>query len=659
MVTRMVLTHVAVVASLLLGSAGLSTAGTYTFAATADASALSDFPTLTSGTNTRLTVDGSPQQLTAMRFAVSGITGSVSSAKLRLYVNNPSTEGPSVFVTASPWSESTLSWNVRPVPTGAALAKLGSFVTATWVEVPVTAAIAADGTYNFMLVSTVADGATFHSRETAERPQLVIVTEATTPPPPPPGPTPTTGSTVDVTLQPRAGVADIQVVNFAVPLAPGQLVDATRVRVLKGGSEISAARRALARHPDGSVRSVQLQVQTAVATGTMLQVRINEAATTPALALVAVSTTLEPADGTLGPRVWARLPASWLSASGVTGPQVPESVVDGTALDAFDNVCDYANHATSQFLSLQTSKDVWLYDRGTTMYRGYARRGDQVTLESGYRETSIYRNGMTGTGTATRIAVPGASEDTKYHYAQNLAIHYLLTGDDRFRESAENLADRMAALWSSPDYAGGSDFWTERHAGFALLAYVWAGIVSDDQATKNTQRATDAVDAYLSIMTRYAPGWTDQAARCFSHQASAHGESYGTWGCSPWMSAILADGLDAYATEIGGADAAAARAAIVKLGTVIARDGRDSSGKPYYWMGMGTASDEVDPYHEHWGEPAYVVAMAWHHGGRSDATLKTAAMAMLAGEKTHASSPHMRSFNWQCRSAVAAPYYLR
>jgi hypothetical protein len=51
--------------------------------------------------------------------------------------------------------------------------------------------------------------------------------------------------------------------------------------------------------------------------------------------------------------------------------------------------------------------------------------------------------------------------------------------------------------------------------------------------------------------------------------------------------------------------------------------------------------------------------MAWHLGGRTDASLETAARAMLAGLRSHGSSPHMRSFNWQCRSAVAAPYYLK
>ncbi|HEY5934424.1 MAG TPA: hypothetical protein VIU61_07315, partial [Kofleriaceae bacterium] len=476
------------------------------------------------------------------------------------------------------------------------------------------------------------------------------------PPPPPPPPT---GSTVDVTLQPRAGVSGSQRVNFAVPLARGVLLDPDQIRVLKGGIELPAARRELSTHPDGSLRSVQIQVQTSVVAGTVLNVRLNETPTTLPLSRVEVSTTLDPADGSLGPRVWALLPATWLSASGITGPMVADSVTNGTALDAWDGACDYQNHGVAQFLTMTTDKGAWLYDRGTAMYRGYAKRGDLFTLESAYRETAIYRNGMTGIDAATRIGVPGSADDLKYHYNQNLAIHYLLTGDDRFRESAEDLATRVYSLWNSPGYAGGSDFWTERHAGFGLLAYVWARIVTDDQGAILEQHADQAVAAYHSLQATYSPGWTDPAARCYAHQASAHGESYGTWGCSPWMSAILADGLDAYATESGGSEATAARAAIVKLGKIIARDGRDSSGKPYYWMGIGTAADEIDPYHEHWSEAAYVVAMAWHWGGRSDSALRTAADQLVAGTKTHASSPHLRSFNWQCRSAVATPWYLK
>jgi hypothetical protein len=95
----------------------------------------------------------------------------------------------------------------------------------------------------------------------------------------------------------------------------------------------------------------------------------------------------------------------------------------------------------------------------------------------------MYRNLITGSGTSARNGLPqGSASDPKYQYAQNLALHYLLTGDDRFRESAEDMALGMTELWASPEYAGGDDSWTERNAGFALLAYSWAAMVSDDMS---------------------------------------------------------------------------------------------------------------------------------------------------------------------------------
>src|SRR5205814_8263918 len=148
-----------------------------------------------------------------------------------------------------------------------------------------------------------------------------------------------------------------------------------------------------------------------------------------------------------------------------------------------------------------------------------------------YIETSIYRNRITGSGTSTRNDVPpDAADDVKYAYSQNLALHYLLTGDDRYRESAEDMALGMSELWPDPGYAGGSDFWTERHAGFGLLAYVWAMIVSDDQSADFRKLADTAVEAYLSMQTTYPPGYTEDDARCFAHTADAHGESGAYFG---------------------------------------------------------------------------------------------------------------------------------
>lgn len=479
---------------------------------------------------------------------------------------------------------------------------------------------------------------------------VAVVTVAT--------PNPPTDSTFRAQIVAQAGVTGSQRVNFGVPLARGALTDATRIRVATvAGAELATARRGLATWPDGSLRSVQVQVQVDLATTSALDVEVDVAPTAGALAAVPVADTLVAADGTSGPRVWVRLPADWLASSQVAGPVVPAAEVAGTALDAWSGLCDYARFDVEAFLAIQSTAGSWLFDRPTAMYLGYTITGSQDALESGYREAALYRAGISGTGSATRISVPGAADDAKYHYTQGMALHYLLTGDDRFREAAENVAVRMHDLWGSPGYAGGSDFWTERHAGFGLLAYEWALAVTDDRAATFAPWASEAVTAYLAMQEDSAHAWEPEA-RCFAHTADAHGEGYGYWGCSPWMSAILADGLDAYARRVGGTAATSARNGLVRLGRMIALHGLDGTGRPAYWMGAGVSTIEADPYDEHWGESAYVVAMAWHWGGRSDASLRTAALGLVDGLRTRGEAGQLRSFNWQCRSAPMTPYFL-
>ena len=474
------------------------------------------------------------------------------------------------------------------------------------------------------------------------------------------GPPDPISPSVRVLLFPQAGVSGLQRVNFALPTPPGYLHDASNVRIAAvpgTGAELAAARRVLATWPDGSIRSVQLQVDVDVPSTTALDVELGTATSAGALVRVEVVDTLVVADGTKGPRVWAVVPPELLSPSQVAGPLVARSAIAGTSLDAWGGVCDYQAWNVDAFLAQASGREAWLFDRPTAMFLGYAMTGARVALESGYREAAMYRAGITGTGSATRISIPTAGDDLKYHYAQGLAIHYLLTGDDRFREAAENVAIRAHDLWPDPGYAGGSDFWTERHAGFALLAYEWAAAVSDDRASTFAAWADQAVAAYLAMQSVASNAW-EADARCFAHSAAAHGESFGYVGCSPWMSAILADGLDAHARRVGGAGATAARSGLVQLGRMIARHGRDAVGRPYYWMGAGVSAAEADPYDEHWGESAYVVALAWHWGGRSDAGLHSVAMELMDGLRTRGEAGQLRSFNWQCRSAPMAAYYL-
>jgi len=234
-----------------------------------------------------------------------------------------------------------------------------------------------------------------------------------------------------------------------------------------------------------------------------------------------------------------------------------------------------------------------------------------------------------------------------------------LSGDDRFRESAENIALGMSALWPDPGYAGGDDFWTERHAGFSLLAYVWAAIVSDDQAEAFKALADEAVTAYLELQATYPAGYADTEARCFAHTANAHGESGDYFGCSPWMSAILADGLVQYARESAADRAAEVEQSLIALGRIIAQSGIQPDGRPYYFMGVDTDQFMLEEYDEHYGESAYLIAMSWALSGKTDTELRAAADALITLLGEAGTAPHIRSFNWQCRSSVAAPWYLQ
>jgi len=469
-------------------------------------------------------------------------------------------------------------------------------------------------------------------------------------------------SIVAVHLVPADGISGAQRVNFAVPLAPGELDDAAQVRVLYEGQELPAARRALANHGDGSVRSVQIQIDLDVTGETEVEIRLGDTPTGAALTMEPVASSLVAEDGEQGPRVWALLPAARLSDSGVAGPLVPEADVAAEPAAAWASLCDYDTWDTEEFLAsgYETDRAVWLFDRGTALYRGHARRGDLSSLQSAYVETSMYRNRITGTGMAARNGVPpDGAEDVKYTYAQNLALHYLLTGDDRFRESAEDMALALSVLWSDPGYDGGADFWTERHAGFGLLGFVWAMIVSDDQSAAFRTLADEAVSAYLDVQASYPPEYSDEDARCFAHTGEAHGEGGAYFGCSPWMSAILGDGLEQYARESDASRAAEVRASLVQLGRIIAERGIQPDGRPYYFMGVGTDQNMLDEYDEHIGESAYLIAMAWHFAGRTDSALRAAADALVELMATDGTVPHVRSFNWQCRSAVAAPWFLQ
>jgi calcineurin-like phosphoesterase family protein len=150
---------------------------TQTFAPQADARVQEANPATNYGTSFLRTEAGSdPDVETYLRFSVSGLSGPVTSARLRLYNYNGSVSGPAVYSTASSWTETGITWNTRPPPTSAATDDKGAVPIDSWVEFDVRPFVTGNGTYSFVLATISADAVDFHQREAASlRPVLVVV----------------------------------------------------------------------------------------------------------------------------------------------------------------------------------------------------------------------------------------------------------------------------------------------------------------------------------------------------------------------------------------------------------------------------------------------------------------------------------------------------
>ncbi|MDQ1566851.1 MAG: acid phosphatase type 7, partial [Actinomycetota bacterium] len=146
------------------GPAGAATA-TVTVAPDADATVAQATPTTGMGSDPTLQVDQSPVLESYLHFTLGGVTGSVTSARLRLRVVNASVNGPAVYPTDPGWTEAGITWATKPAPTGPAAADAGALSANTWVEYDVTSLVHGDGPYAFVLIGTSNDGSDFASRE--------------------------------------------------------------------------------------------------------------------------------------------------------------------------------------------------------------------------------------------------------------------------------------------------------------------------------------------------------------------------------------------------------------------------------------------------------------------------------------------------------------
>jgi PKD repeat protein len=153
-----------------------ATAGVSAFEPVADATVRSKRRTRNYGLDSSLHVkDGGSSRDSYLKFDVTGLDGSVTSAVLRLYVTDGSPDGGTLYQVDGGWTESGITWNNAPPIGGAPVASVGA-ASPGWVELDVSAVVTDEGSYSFALSDGDNNSAYYSSREGAYPPELVVTT---------------------------------------------------------------------------------------------------------------------------------------------------------------------------------------------------------------------------------------------------------------------------------------------------------------------------------------------------------------------------------------------------------------------------------------------------------------------------------------------------
>ena len=400
---------------------------------------------------------------------------------------------------------------------------------------------------------------------------------------------------LDVRLVPTEVVSPgaEQLVTFGVPFPRGSITQAglANLRVLKGASELPAHvsqmtpwRHRLDPSLDGtSVRVARVQLRYTFAGSAPESIRVewgsqprqlDVAASVPARDgwHTVASGSFVASDGVQEPNVYAVLPKEWLALGVLKGnPSLPFDDAnteprDDPAVNAgiqhWPGYTEADRAAKNNFYNLVNQDDPrvsagnqcpyrsgyepWLYDRASSMFVLYFRSGFPNALREAVRASEFYGDHLTAAGHFDM-----RDGDTKYAYSENLAYRYWLTGD-------ETALARVAAVASAHDgfnhaWTASTGFWTERHAGFKLLAMQVA------YELLGTAAYADKVAAVVSRLAWHQDGADGQIPRPSGyvdgglyHYGSQHD---GDWaddslGASSWMSALIVDAmLRTYATS--------------------------------------------------------------------------------------------------------------
>ncbi|MCG8604915.1 tandem-95 repeat protein, partial [bacterium] len=176
---------------------------TLTFNATDDAYVRSKRENDNFGTGTvlRLRKTASNVQESYIKFNLTGLTGIVDRARLRLFVADGGAQGGSIFVVSDEWDEDSITFNNAPGIAGTLLTTLGGVSTGQTIELDVSSAINGNGTISFGLKNESDDAVEYASSDVSNGPQLIVDMTGGT----------SANAPVVTTFSPAAGVVGTQV----------------------------------------------------------------------------------------------------------------------------------------------------------------------------------------------------------------------------------------------------------------------------------------------------------------------------------------------------------------------------------------------------------------------------------------------------------------
>jgi len=485
---------------------------------------------------------------------------------------------------------------------------------------------------------------------------------------------------VIVQLEGRANDLREEVVSFGLPLPFGFLNDPREVRVLReDGTELVAAVRSL--EPwrtggrEGSIRSLLIQFKADFSTRKTqrVTVRFDRRARRTEANVVAVAKTLIDESGLKGPRVQALLPADWMCASEVVGPQTP--VVSSGEFFSYDRFVEKNFPGSLAYLDSQVYHE-WLFDRTSCYYKMYARTGEPKYLEAAYHAANFVRE-------HTKLSDPDAGiftlkgPDLKYVYPRAMHLHYLLTGDERALACGKLMAqycfdhqnpvyrpDLIKPVSRDVDPERGRTFWTLRHQGYGLLGTLHSWEMTGDR--RYWTKARECVDAYYKHQQQPPDGLPPDGSLRQNWELYDPSEATFPGATSAWMMALLLDPLFHYWTLTNDDRIADI---VVKWCDFLDRQGIVPDGsKAYYVINCFARLDpnaspgEIGPDMEmHNTEMAYTFALGTfftNDSKRRDVYQKRFKRFLDLAVKLDMNRP-ARAFNWAFQFTSQLVYFMQ